>query len=250
MKSKNIVGIVHRTRLVLRSMLFVAILVIYLLNIKVPEALKAVVWACFASAILGRSFALKHESNGSQKHLAANYVATGHPYVKTTKDRSVLMVALVWVGFNLVFGVLHLAGILNAGIMLLLSSAYAVFDEVCILFFCPFQQWFLHNQCCTTCRIYNWDFAMMCMPLVFVPDLYTWSLTVLALALLVQWEIAAHRHPERFERNTNAYLSCRQCTDKLCSHKKQIKKRAEVDSLSRNISPIAVASNKSDSVGQ
>lgn len=225
MNREKIVGIVHRTRLVLRSLLFVAILVIYLQGIKVPGFLKLAVWACFVSAILGRSYALKHESNGSQKHLEVNYIPTGRPYVKTTKDRDVLMVALVWIGFNLIFGILHLTGMLDRGFMLLLGAAYAVCDEVCILFFCPFQQWFLHNQCCTTCRIYNWDFAMMCTPLLFVPSFYTWSLTALSLALLLQWELAAHRHPERFEKSTNDYLSCSQCADKLCAHKKQIKKQ-------------------------
>jgi hypothetical protein len=29
-------------------------------------------------------------------------------------------------------------------------------------------------------------------------------------------------HPERFSENTNDYLQCRNCSEKLCAHKKQL----------------------------
>lgn len=41
-------------------------------------------------------------------------------------------------------------------------------------------------------------------------------LIALASAVLVRWELAALRHPERFDERTNARLSCAQCDDKLC----------------------------------
>jgi hypothetical protein len=61
-----------------------------------------------------------------------------------------------------------MVGILDDGIMILLCSAYSICDIICILFFCPFQTWFMKNKCCSTCRIYNWDYAMMFTPLFFV----------------------------------------------------------------------------------
>ena len=87
----------------------------------------------------------------------------------------------------------------------------------------PFQTWFMKNRCCTTCRIYNWDFAMMFTPLVFIPSLYTYSLLGFALALLIRWEVTYRLHPERFSPATNRYLSCANCKEKLCSHKKQLR---------------------------
>ena len=66
---------------------------------------------------------------------------------------------------NGIFGALHLAGVLDDGIMILLCSVYSVCDIICILFFCPFQTWFMKNKCCSSCRIYNWDYAMMFTPL-------------------------------------------------------------------------------------
>ena len=35
---------------------------------------------------------------------------------------------------------------------------------ICILFYCPFQMWFLKNRCCVNCRIYNWDYAFLFTP--------------------------------------------------------------------------------------
>ena len=107
--------------------------------------------------------------------------------------------------------------------MILLCLAYSVCDMICILFFCPFQTWFLKNKCCCTCRIYNWDYAMMFTPLFFVRKSYTWSLLVLSVALLARWEITFYKYPERFSEATNGYLGCRNCSEKLCAHKNQLK---------------------------
>ena len=80
----------------------------------------------------------------------------------------------------------------------------------------------MKNRCCTVCRIYNWDFAMMFTPLVFIPNVYTWSLLGMSLLLLLRWEITLRRHPERFSDRTNACLSCQNCTEKLCHHNKPL----------------------------
>ncbi len=80
----------------------------------------------------------------------------------------------------------------------------------------------MKNKCCVNCRIYNWDYAMMFTPLFFVKRSYSWSLLALSLALLIRWEITFFNHPERFSANTNAYLQCSNCSEKLCAHKKQL----------------------------
>jgi hypothetical protein len=116
-----------------------------------------------------------------------------------------------------------MSGIFDDGIMILISCAYSVCDMICILFFCPFQTWFMKNRCCCTCRIYNWDFAMMFTPLIFINTLFAKSLVCLSLALLIRWEYQVHRHPEYFSEKTNRSLSCAECPEKLCHHKKQLK---------------------------
>ena len=50
-------------------------------------------------------------------------------------------------------------------------------------------------------------------------------LPILALVVLVRWEVAAFRHPERFDESTNARLSCAQCTEQLCRIRGKIEKK-------------------------
>ena len=64
---------------------------------------------------------------------------------------------------------------------------------------------------------------MMFTPLFFVRKDYTWSLLTLSVALLIRWEITFYLHPERFSEKTNEYLQCQNCTEKLCTHKKQLR---------------------------
>ena len=58
---------------------------------------------------------------------------------------------------------------------------------------------------------------------MFVHNPYSLSLVAIALALLIRWEVGIYLHPERFAENTNACLSCANCPEKLCHHKKQLR---------------------------
>ena len=64
---------------------------------------------------------------------------------------------------------------------------------------------------------------MMFTPLIFVKTLFAQSLVILSLALLIRWEYVVHRQPEYFSEKTNSSLSCRECQEKLCHHKTQLK---------------------------
>lgn len=221
-------------RLIYRSVLFAALLISYLLfrlrpgeeGKEWPEqnpVLLIVTWVVLAAEMLLRFFPLKPESPGCQKHLARNFRSTGSTELQAkASNRGVGLIALLWLGGNGIFGGLHLAGILDQGFMLLLCSLYSILDMVCILFYCPFQVWFMKNRCCTVCRIYNWDYPMMCTPLLFVPRLWSWSLAALALGVLIHWEVARLRHPERFSEETNAYLQCQNCPEKLCTRRRKV----------------------------
>jgi hypothetical protein len=174
--------------------------------------------------MLLRFFPSSLESMGCQKQFARNYRPTGRP----VSDAEILpnirtwIVLIVWIALNGIFGLLYYYHIFDEGILMLISLAYGVCDMICILFFCPFQTWFMKNRCCGTCRIYNWDFAMMFTPLLFVRSVYTWSLAALSLGILIKWEYLLYRYPERFSEATNSSLSCSNCEEKLCHHKKQL----------------------------
>lgn len=227
------VGVWHYVRLVYRSILFVMLLIGYIryrfvygepfiLGLEKMPVIIYIVWTVYVIEMIFRFFPSKIESPGCQKQFARNYIKTGRTDVVIPDNNATLLVALIWIVFNGIFGMLHMMGVIDDGIMILLCGAFSVCDMICIMFFCPFQSWFLKNKCCSSCRIYNWDFAMMFTPLFFVEKTYTWSLLILSIALLIRWEVTFYRHPERFSENTNAYLHCSNCTEKLCGHKKQL----------------------------
>ena len=230
----SIVSMLHYIRLVYRSVLFVMLLITYIRyrldrgeaiidSVEKMPLILSVIWAVFFVEMVLRFLPSKYESPGCQKQFARNYMKSGSTEISIPDNHATVLVALSWIVFNGIFGALHMEGILDDGIMLLLCSAYSVCDIICILFFCPFQTWFMKNKCCSVCRIYNWDYAMMFTPLFFVRKIYSWSLLALSVALLIRWEITFYLHPERFSEKTNDYLRCRNCTEKLCAHKKQLK---------------------------
>lgn len=226
---------VHYVKLVYRSALFVAALVLYVmgkvlhhdgpfLGFQHEIWLLITIFVVYAVEMILRLFPSKVESMGCQKQFKCNYIATGETKPKRMSWKRTFAVAVAWLGMNGAIGALYLLGIIDKGILVLVSLCYGIGDMICILFFCPFQTWFLKNRCCSDCRIYNWDFPMMFTPFVFIPfSWFTAPLLGLSLIILVRWEITLHVHPERFSSNTNAYASCAHCEEKLCHHKKQLK---------------------------
>ncbi|MBE6631311.1 MAG: hypothetical protein E7623_01265 [Ruminococcaceae bacterium] len=230
------ISALHYLKLVERSLLLVVAAVLYILG-KLNDSgdifggyekntpVLAAIWLIFAIEMMLRFFPDKVESMGCQKQFSRNYKkredTDGVPVIQPAKVT--IGIAVGWLAMNAVFGILYYTKVIDGGILLLISLVYSVCDMICILFFCPFQTWFMKNKCCTTCRIYNWDYAMMFTPLVFIIHPFTISIFALSAALLIRWEISVKKHPERFSENTNNCLSCTECEEKLCHHKKQLK---------------------------
>ena len=229
----TMVSTLHYFRLIYRSVLFILLAVGYIKFTIINGDSKAewiekwptiliIAGIVYIIEMIMRFFPSKYESPGCQKQFARNYIKTGSTDIVVPDNNGTLLVALVWIIFNGIFGALHMLGVFDDGIMILLCGFFSVSDMICILFFCPFQSWFLKNKCCSACRIYNWDYAMMFTPLFFVRHRYMWILLAIAVILLLRWEITFYRHPERFSEKTNDYLKCKNCTEKLCTHKKQL----------------------------
>lgn len=231
-KRLSVISLVHYIKLGFRSFLFLLVLGIYLVSrigwgihtFQHVSWVIAIIWLIFVIEMIFRFFPSKVESMGCQKQFQRNYRATGEELQPLNTWRSTAMVAVAWFLLNGVIAVLYFVGVIDQSILILISLAYSVCDMICILFFCPFQTWFMKNKCCTGCRIYNWDYAMMFTPLLLIPHPITWSLLGCSLILLIRWEVTVRRHPERFSEKTNACLSCTNCREKLCQHKKQLKK--------------------------
>lgn len=225
------ISAMHYFKLVFRSLILLAAAVDYIYarmnggdmgRVAQLSPVKIFIWIVFALEMALRFFPSKLESMGCQKVFARNYRPTKTAGKRPDDVRSTLMVALAWILLNGAIGVVYALGWIDKGILILISLAYSVCDMICILFFCPFQEWFMKNKCCGTCRIYNWDFAMMFTPLIFVGGFWSWSLVALSLGLLIKWEVRYRLHPEWFYEQTNLSLACVNCQEKLCRHKKSL----------------------------
>ena len=223
----------HLVKLILRALLLVGMTVLYILDrlhVLDTQTLLAkflfvpiIVWVFFVVEMLLRFFPSRLESMGCQKQFARNFEPTGEEIPENQSWKTTALVAGVWLLLNGVIGLLYFLGVYDYPVLVIISLVFSMCDIICILYFCPFQTWFMKNRCCTTCRIYNWDFAMMFTPLVFIPSVYTYSLLGCAVLLLLRWEITYKLHPERFSPKTNKCLDCKNCKEKLCSHKTQLR---------------------------
>ena len=231
------ISAVHYFKLVFRSVLFIWALITYLTDSSLHHLtfanaepkylpLLIVVGIVFAIEMVLRFFPNKFESMGCQKQFKNSYIPTGKDPSQAVLNSkwTTFACAISWILLNAAIGAAYCFKTIDDGILILISLFFAVSDMICILFFCPFQSWIMKNRCCGTCRIYNWDYIMMFTPLIFARSVFTWGLAAMAVIILIRWEITVRKHPERFIEEYNSALKCVNCTEKLCSHKKQLHK--------------------------
>jgi len=153
----------------------------------------------------------------SGKHLMKHYLAVPKfdidKLIEFTKQNGIkaLRSAIFWIVFNTPFTILFFLGYLDSLFFYWLFFLYYFFDTVCINIFCIFHVFIVRNKCCNDCRIYNWGNFMYCTPLMFIPNVWNYSLVFLSIIILIQWETSAHNHPERFSPISNLSLQCQHC---------------------------------------
>lgn len=137
--------------------------------------------------------------------------------IRRKRLHEIIPVVVFWIVFNALIAVLLAwQGWLTVPVCFTWMLFYFLFDMICVVAWCPLQLVLMRNRCCTTCQIFNWDAAMTATPLIFVGGLFSWIVGILAVVVLVRWELAFVRHPERFDERTNASLACANCTDHFC----------------------------------
>lgn len=229
----------HMLKLIGRSSIFLFFAVIFIADafgitelplesMQFYKIIKGAIWVIFVGEMILRFFPSSFESMGCQKQFKVNYQPPSDGYAPSFPDvapkHPVLIVTASWIALNGAIAALFYCGVIGEKVLFLVSMAYSVCDMICILFFCPFQQWMMKNKCCGTCRIYNWDFIMMFTPMIFIPSFYNTSLFIVSLILFINWEVLYKMYPERFHEETNMCLSCANCEEKLCRHKKTLQK--------------------------
>ncbi len=153
--------------------------------------------------------------------LAADYDKDALAQAVKRQNRGAAKVAVLWLAINLFIGLLyHWGSVLRAAELVVLCAFCYLCDLICVLFFCPFQFFLMHNRCCVNCRIFAWGSWMMASPLMTVLHWYAQSLFWMGVVVLICWEVRFFRHPERFWYGSNLALRCGACTDRLCRYKK------------------------------
>ena len=128
-------------------------------------------------------------------------------------NRGLWGVIALWMLCLAVLGAALSLRLIERAHMVFAAAACSLLDQLFVNIWCPLRAWVMKNKCCATCRIYSWGFAMMFSPLLFIPSFWTYSLVAVAAVILIRWEIAYARHPERFHEMSNKALRCSRCTN-------------------------------------
>ncbi|MCX7965169.1 MAG: hypothetical protein N2596_00890 [Syntrophorhabdaceae bacterium] len=123
--------------------------------------------------------------------------------------------AIYWILLILTMWLWRKAQLLDDLWIFIIVIFFIFMDEFCASVWCPFQA-IIGNKCCNTCRINNWGYLMAFSPMIFIPSFWTYSILLISIAAIIQWEYLYNRHPERFYELYNANLMCRNCLKK-CS---------------------------------
>ncbi len=185
----------------------------------------SIAWLGLVICMVFRLFPSRIESIGCQKIYVNRMAPTGKAPTEEdlrTGNRSALASFLFWIALNAVFFIAYWMDFVDERFMVCLACFYSVVDIFCILFFCPFQSWLMHNRCCTTCRIFDWDYLMICTPLLAFPNAVTLSAGLLAFIIFLRWELTYARYKERFFETSNCALKCSQCQEHLCRYKRSL----------------------------
>ena len=181
-------------------------------------------WGLWMADMLYQLFPIKRDLALGSKKLFKQYFVPANlkksasqlkDYLLTT-GRMAGTISLMWTALILLIGAGHYAGWLGNTELFMISVLFYVCDLICVLFWCPFRL-LLKNRCCTTCRIFNWDHLMMFTPMVYVGSFFSVSLLAVSLIVWAAWKVTILVHPERFWWGSNVALSCKNCTDKLCT---------------------------------
>lgn len=183
-----------------------------------------ILWAIWIYDMILQLLPVKaHISIGSQKVFQSLFIPIKEKvsrenlkkYIKDT-TKAAYKVMIIWIILTAGISILKISGIISTALTVLIAVFFYVCDLICVLIWCPFRL-IMHNKCCTTCRIFNWDHLMMFLPLISLNSFFSWSLVIPAILIWLIWELCVFLYPERFWENSNMALRCSECTDKLCT---------------------------------
>jgi len=206
-----------------------------LFELDVEQIFLWLIWISLVFGMLFKVFPNRRIAIGARKQFACSYEPSraddlspqAKHALRKRMNKGAALSLLSWFAItSIALLALYLCGALTPAIVLVIALIFGVLDLVFVIFYCPFQKLFMHNRCCTVCRIYNWDYFMMCLPLILFPSFFSLTLTILALIVVIRWELTFYRNPQFFSHGTNRNLRCKSCSEKLCQFKNVFCQRA------------------------
>lgn len=189
------------------------------------QVVYCIIFVFFTYKMISRLIPSKNKSMGNQKIFKQNCNSAKRINENVLKmsskegNRVAAIVAIVWLLANCSVFILYFCKVFDRDIMMIIAMAFSVCDLVCVLGICPFQKIFMRNKCCNTCRIYNWDFAMMFTPLWVMPSVMNYTLVLQSIIVLIHWELHHKKYPDRFYEEFNELLKCKNCKELMCKNK-------------------------------
>ena len=155
--------------------------------------------------IYGRNYLPAGEDNPTKQKKLRDYIKK--------MNSGAIRSAIYWTMLILMMGFWHVVGLLNTMWLCIIVVFFIFMDQFCITVWCPFKT-IIQHKCCNTCRINNWGYLMAFSPLIYAPSFWTYSILILSIVTIVQWEYLYYRFPERFYALYNANLMCKNCVKK------------------------------------
>ena len=226
----------HVYSLIFRILLFVSSVYLYFTDIEALDftvmprfdfggVILIVIMFSFVTGMLFRIIPNKRIAIGARKHYSYSYTASAsvldeEEMIAAQKrlHRGAFLSGLSWTAVTaLMLFVFAVFDALTPAVVIIIALLYSVIDLIFILTFCPFRALFMHNRCCAVCRIYNWDYFMMCAPLIVFPSFYSVGLVLVSVVVLIRWELGVKKNAHFFMPETNEGLRCENCRDSVNS---------------------------------
>ena len=200
----------------------------------VEDYLYPLFFVYFIMDSLGVLLPMYNESVYSSKMQKGMYINVDNYSISKLKEQSHKNNKIALLVFILYFGSISLIGIsflyfqwFDRKLLYFVFFAINFADYFCIMWWCPFRQFFFKNSCCNTCRISNWDRLMKFSILIFIPNIYTITIFLLGVIIFLYWEFHNLFHPERFYRLSNQRLWCINCDIITCGKKQKNENKKE-----------------------
>lgn len=175
-------------------------------------------WLFSFETILKKFDVAVHTKNSKDFYKPVSKVSKRTDY----KRKGLKGVVFLWIFYLAFVGFLRYIRILTWQLFLCGMSVLFLLNTFFMRKKCLLSVLFLKNKnhCCKYCGINSWDYAIFSSALIFAPQMSKTATVINIIIIFLSflnmfiWELTYRKHPYRFYPETNANLSCKNCSKK------------------------------------